>query len=201
VSYGIVKNHGGELDLRSAPGRGTVVTVRLPVVAACLADEGVGPASDGEHAPVGARHILIVDDDEAVLSMLVELVAGQGHNVLQAASGREALALLEGGAKIDLVLTDLGMPGMTGWELARTIRSRWPQLAVGLVTGWGNQVDAPLADRELIVGTITKPVSLDALEALIARARGRLEADDRKSGEPAGAPATERRPVNPGRPR
>jgi signal transduction histidine kinase len=201
VSYGIVKNHGGELDLQSAPGWGTVATVRLPVVAACLADEGVGPASGGEHAPVTAQHILIVDDDEEVRSMLLDLVAGQGHNVLQAASGREALALLERGAKIDLVLTDLGMPGMTGWELARTIRSRWPQLAVGLVTGWGNQVDAPLADRELIVGTIAKPVSLDALEALIVRARGRLEADDRKPGELAGAPATERLPVSSGRPR
>jgi hypothetical protein len=54
---------------------------------------------------------------------------------------------------------------------------------VGLVTGWGNQVDASLADRELIVGTIAKPVNLDALEELIGRARGRLEADDRKSGE------------------
>jgi CheY-like chemotaxis protein len=150
---------------------------------------------------VTAQHILIVDDDEEVRSMLLDLVAGQGHNVLQAASGREALALLERGAKIDLVLTDLGMPGMTGWELARIIRSRWPQLAVGLVTGWGNQVDAPLADRELIVGTIAKPVSLDALEALIVRARGRLEADDRKPGELAGAPATERLPVSSGRPR
>ncbi|MDO8476668.1 MAG: response regulator [Candidatus Rokubacteria bacterium] len=201
VSYGIVKSHGGELDLQSAPGRGTVATVRLPVVAACLADEGVGPASGRERTPVTPQHILIVDDDEEVRSMLVDLVAGQGHDVLQAASGREALALLDGGTTIDLVLTDLGMPGMTGWELARTIRSRWPRLAVGLVTGWGNQVDVPPADSELIIGTVAKPVSPEALKALIVGARGRLEADDRNSGELAGAPATERLPVSSGRPR
>jgi len=202
VSYGIAKSHGGELDLQSAPGRGTVATVRLPVVAACLADDGVGPAASGrERTPVTPQRILIVDDDEEVRSMLVDLVAGQGHDVLQAASGREALALLDGGAKIDLVLTDLGMPGMTGWELARTIRSRWPRLAVGLVTGWGNQVDGPPADSELIIGTVAKPVSPEALEALIVGARGRLEADDRNSGELAGAPATERLPVSSGRPR
>ena len=133
--------------------------------------------------------------------MLVDLVAGQGHDVLQAAGGREALGLLERGAKIDLVLTDLGMPGMTGWELARAIRSRWPQLAVGLVTGWGNQVDVPAADSDLIIGTVAKPVSPDALEALIVGARGRLESDDRNSGELAGAPATERLPVSFGRTR
>ncbi len=201
VSYGIVKSHGGELDLQSAPGRGTVATVRLPVVAACLVDGGVGPASGRERTPVTQQRILIVDDEEEVRSMLVDLVASQGHDVLQAASGREALALLDGGAKIDLVLTDLGMPGMTGWELARTIRSRWPWLPVGLVTGWGNQVDVPPADSELLIGTVAKPVSPEALKALIVGARGRPEADDRNSGELAGAPATERLPVSSGRSR
>jgi signal transduction histidine kinase len=199
VSYGIVKSHGGELDLQSAPGRGTVATVRLPSVTAGHADEGVGPASGRERTLATPQRVLIVDDDEEVRSLLADLVTSQGHHVLQAASGREVLALLERGAPIDLVLADLEMPGMTGWELARAIRSRWPQLAVGLVTGGGNQVDAPLADRELIVGTVAKPVSPDALEALIVRARRRLEADDRNSGELAGAP--ERLPVSSGRPR
>jgi signal transduction histidine kinase len=199
VSYGIVKSHGGELDLQSAPGRGTVATVRLPSVTAGRADEGVGPASGRERTLATPQRVLIVDDDEEVRSLLADLVTSQGHHVLQAASGREVLALLERGAPIDLVLADLEMPGMTGWELARAIRSRWPQLAVGLVTGGGNQVDAPLADRELIVGTAAKPVSPDALEALIVRARRRLEADDRNSGELAGAP--ERLPVSSGRPR
>jgi signal transduction histidine kinase len=169
LSYGIIKSHGGELDLDSAPKRGTAVTVRLPAVAAVVPQRPVGPAPVAERVPLRQR-ILIVDDDEDVRSLLVDMVTDLGHDVLQAGSGRAALALLEAGTKVELVLTDLGMPEMTGFDVARAIRSRWPWLAVGMVTGWGDEVDAPAADRELIVGTLAKPVTSEGLEAFISRA-------------------------------
>jgi len=199
VSYGIVKSHGGELELQPAPGGGTVATVRLPIVAAVRGDKEAGPPRVERLPRVGQQHILIIDDEEDVRSMLVDLVASQGHDVLQAASGREALALLEGGAKVDLVLTDLGMPGMTGWEVARAIRSRWPGLAVGLVTGWGDRLDVPAADRELIIGTVAKPVTRAALQVLIiAGEPRRLGSGDLEPKDLAGATPTEKLPVGRG---
>ena len=199
VSYGIVKSHGGELDLQSAPGRGTVATVRLPIGAAVRADKEAGPTPAVERlARVSQRHILIIDDEEEVRSMLVDMVASEGHDVLQAGSGREALALLEGGVAVDLVLTDLGMPGMTGWEVARAVRSRWPGLAVGLVTGWGDRLDVPAADRELIIGTVAKPVARAALRVLIAGAPRRLGSDGLEPKDLAGATSTEKLPVGRG---
>jgi signal transduction histidine kinase len=197
VSYGIIKSQGGELDLWSAPGRGTVATVRLPIVSA-VASEQSSPV-DGKLAAVRQNRILVIDDEEEVRSTLVDLLASQGHDVLQAESGRAALALLEGGTTVDLVLTDLGMPEMTGWEVARAIRSRWPRLAVGMVTGWGNDVDVPVADRELIVGMLAKPVTEEALGALISRAHGPVTPDPLLRGAPAVAsPAPEQLSVRPG---
>jgi CheY-like chemotaxis protein/anti-sigma regulatory factor (Ser/Thr protein kinase) len=196
VSYGIVESHGGELGLESVPGRGTVVTIRLPIMSGSSREE----ASSGraEDLSVAARqHILIVDDEDEVRSLMADMVASQGHEVLQAGCGRDAISLLEGGAKVDLVLTDLGMPGMTGWEVARVIRSRWPLLSVGLVTGWGSQ-DVPAADRGLIIGTVTKPFTPEALSALIAGARGGQEAESRSSRSLAGAGLTGKLPVGPG---
>jgi CheY-like chemotaxis protein len=96
---------------------------------------------------------------------------------------------------VDLVLTDLGMPGMTGWEVARVIKSRWPLLPVGLITGWGSQ-DVPAADRGLIVGTVAKPFAPEALSALIAGAHGGQAAESRNSGSLAGARLTEKLSVN-----
>lgn len=196
VSYGIIENHGGELGLESVPGRGTVVTIRLPIMSA-------GPrerASSGrvEDLSVAARqHILIVDDEDEVRSMMADVVASQGHEVLQAGCGRDAISLLEGGAKVDLVLTDLGMPGMTGWEVARVIKSRWPLLPVGLVTGWGSQ-DVPAADRGLVIGTLAKPFTPEALSALIAGAHGGQAAESRNPRSFAGARLTEKLSVGPG---
>ncbi len=196
VSYGIIENHGGQLGLESVPGRGTVVTIRLPIMSEGPREE----ASSGrvEHLSVAAQqHILIVDDEDEVRSMMADMLASQGHEVLQAGCGRDAISLLEGGAKVDLVLTDLGMPGMTGWELARVIKSRWPLLPVGLVTGWGSQ-DVPAADRGLVIGTIAKPFTPGALSALIAGARGGQEAESRNSRRLAGARLTEKLSVGPG---
>jgi len=196
VSYGIIKNHGGELELESVPGRGTVVTIRLPAMSESPREE----ASSGtaEDLSVAARqHILIVDDEDEVRSLMADMVASQGHEVLEAGCGRDAISLLAGGAKVGLVLTDLGMPGMTGWEVARVIRSRWPLLPVGLVTGWGSQV-VPAADRGLIIGSIAKPFTPEDLSALIARAHGRQEAESGNSRSLAGAGLTEKVPVGPG---
>ena len=80
--------------------------------------------------------ILLVDDDALIAASTVGLLEDLGHRVVEAHSGREAIAILEGGLKPDLVITDHAMPGMTGVDLALTIRTRDPTIPVLLATGY-----------------------------------------------------------------
>ena len=100
------------------------------------------------------------------------MLASQGHTVLQASGGRQGLALLEAGERMDLVLTDLGMPEMNGWGVARAIRARWPGLPVGMLTGWGEQIDESSADRQMVAGILIKPATPESLQEFIAACPG-----------------------------
>ena len=76
--------------------------------------------------------ILLIDDDETVLEVIGLMLVAEGHTVLPASSGRDGLARLEAGEVVDLVLTDLRMPGMNGWDVVCAVRSRWPSVRVGI---------------------------------------------------------------------
>jgi signal transduction histidine kinase/CheY-like chemotaxis protein len=183
VSYGIMKSHGGDLEIESSLGQGTTVGLRLPVAenAAQLA-RAAQEAAEGEDGDGPSRRLLIVDDEEPVRGALAAMAESLGHDVVQAGSGREALALLESGREIDLVLTDLGMPGMTGRELARVIKHRWPTMPLGMVTGWGANLEMSAADRTMVAGVLSKPVLLTDMSRFIAR----VTASD-SIGDPVGA--------------
>jgi signal transduction histidine kinase len=169
VSYGVAKSHGGELRIDSIPGQGTTVSLRLPAVVSVTAPvEHAAPDGAACVPPTPARRLLIVDDEAAVGDALAAMAASLGHEVARAGSGYDALALLATGERVDLVLTDLGMPEMTGWELARAIKRRWPALPLGLVTGWGANVEAP--DRKLLAGILAKPVLMGDLARFVADA-------------------------------
>jgi CheY-like chemotaxis protein len=108
-----------------------------------------------------SRRILLVDDDSRLRRALADILEAHGHVVAALGSGAEALAHLET-ADVDLVITDLGMPGMTGWEVAAAVKARRPQVPVFLLTGWGADVAAD--EQSLLVDrVIPKPVSTDAL--------------------------------------
>ena len=165
VAYGLMRRHGGELGIESTEGSGTTVTLRLPPL-----EEGAGGDSAGlnGHADVNpnALRVLVVDDDDRVRTMLGELLQADGHCVLQARSGPEALSVLERGVLVDLVVTDHGMPGMTGLELTRAIKTRWPRSRVGLITGWGESLDVPVNGMRPDF-TLAKPVDSSALRAAV----------------------------------
>lgn len=168
VNYGIIQRHGGELAIESAEGRGTTVTVRLPV--ATVADE---PPPDAAWRAIPPLRILVIDDEMEVRKVITDILADDGHTVVGAADGDEGLARLGDGEAIDLVLTDLGMPGMTGWEVARTVKTRRPLLPVGLVTGWGEDPEGKPGDRDAVDFVLAKPVTRESLRAAIAQARSR----------------------------
>src|SRR5437773_5537887 len=159
VTYGIVQRHNGKLEIESTPGRGTTVTITLPAMGTTMPAPAASPAL----ATPSQLRVLIVDDEPEVRSALADMLGIAGHTAFQAAGGREALAWLEAGQPVDLVLTDKGMPGMMGSEVARAIRGRWPHLKIGLLTGW-DETAGLVADATSIVDfTLAEPSHLKAL--------------------------------------
>ncbi len=138
MTYGFVTKSGGSIDVASAPGTGTTVTILLPRVAVLPAvsrDE----TGSGSH-PRGTETILVAEDDEAVRALVLRILRQCGYTVLEAADGREALDLAqEYPGRIDLLVTDVVMPGMSGVELADGLGRIRPRLAVLYVSGYAEE--------------------------------------------------------------
>jgi signal transduction histidine kinase/CheY-like chemotaxis protein len=160
VTYGIIQRHNGRLEIDSAPGRGTTVRITLP--AAETPVQAAGQPVTAQLLPVQLR-VLLVDDEPEVRSALGDMIGAAGHTAFQAAGGKEALAWLDAGQPVDLVLTDLGMPGMTGADVARAVRGRWPHLRVGLMTGWDESEKLVGETGAIVDFILTKPFTLQAL--------------------------------------
>jgi signal transduction histidine kinase/CheY-like chemotaxis protein len=162
VVYGIMERHGGSIAVESTPGVGT--TFRLRFRAAESPHHG-RPEVSAAAAPAHAR-ILLVDDDAVVRSTIATLLRVMHHTVVEAASGAEALAYLAE-ETVDLVITDLGMPKMTGSEVAERIQSLRPGVPVILLTGWGQQLAG--APPRAVDQVLSKPIRVEALQAAITQ--------------------------------
>jgi len=112
--------------------------------------------------------ILLIEDDALVRDVVVDMLKILGHTVIATAGGRQGVARLEAGDPVDVVLTDLKMPGMSGWEVVRAVRERWPALPIGIITG---NPDLLSESPELVGVVIRKPVSLEVLREAIKRLR------------------------------
>jgi signal transduction histidine kinase len=174
VVYGIVQRHGGRIEVDTIEGQGTTMRIHLP---ACETGVGEEPAPPPIHAApaVGAPlRILVVDDEPSVRTLLADLLRTAGHEAVETASGAEARARLDEDPDFDLVLTDLGMPELTGWDVARAIGERPSPPPVVLVTGWGIQLDDALLASSGVASVIAKPFTIEevlsAVEAIGRRA-------------------------------
>jgi len=161
VAYGIVMRHKGVIDVHSAPGRGTVFTLEFPAGAMPVE---LGPVADGP-APTALR-ALVVDDEEAVLSVLAEMLRGSGHQVTTALGGLAAIEMLRG-SSFDVVFTDLGMPEVNGWDLASVAKAKRPDCAVVLVSGWGFQLEEEAAHSRGVDRVMAKPFSTADVETAL----------------------------------
>jgi PAS domain S-box-containing protein len=165
--HGLAAQSGGRLVLKSHKGQGTTAEIWLPAiqVAATAPAEAirVGDATNPGPA-IRPLTILVVDDDALVLQSTAAMLEELGHRVLEASSGREALEYLSRAQSVDVVITDYAMPGMTGLQLAETIKQRWPHLPVILASGY---TDLPL-HQELNLVRLSKPFGQDRLARAIA---------------------------------
>lgn len=169
--YGIVTRHEGRIDIVTALGRGTTFLLDFPAVDASLVVAG----GDGTALPELVRpgRILVIDDEPEVAEVVRDVLANEGHTVEVALSGREGVELAAGAA-FDLVFTDLGMPDMSGWDVAERLAETCPSLPVALVTGWGTTLDEDDARRRGVVAVVQKPFEISDLVQTTTRllARG-----------------------------
>jgi signal transduction histidine kinase len=171
VAYGTVQRYGGTLTVESAAGQGTTVEISLPTASA--ATTVAKTSALAQKAPALPLRILVIDDELQVRSTLAEMLEEQGHTVTQAPGGREGLSFLESNRElVDVVISDLGMPDMTGWDVAAVIQERWPGLPVGLITGWG-ETEITREERSRVNFVINKPFDKAVLGATMSDIRPR----------------------------
>jgi signal transduction histidine kinase/CheY-like chemotaxis protein len=162
--YGIVTRHGGEVDVESRPGEGSAFTLRFPVARDLPAASAPAPS------PLSApARILVIDDEERVRDTLVELLVRDGHTVVACADGPAGLARLAA-EPFALVFTDLGMPALSGWEVARQAKAAHPAIPVALVTGWGDQIDLAHARGQGVDFLLSKPFRREDVAQVVALA-------------------------------
>jgi signal transduction histidine kinase/ActR/RegA family two-component response regulator len=169
---GFAKQSGGGIRIETRVGEGTSIKVYLPRAAEKSVLEGSASIADAAHVERSGAVILLVDDDSAVREVTASILEETGYVVLKVGSGGAALDLLDQHTKIDLVLLDFAMPGMSGVELARQIQQKFPTLPILFVTGYADKTELEDVGEERI---IRKPFIDDELTtkvntALIKRA-------------------------------
>ena len=165
--YGFVRQSGGRVAIDSETGAGTTIRIYLPLVSGTGARSDQGVERTGTAPILGSETILVVEDDPDVVEVALSLLAGLGYRTVLARNGAEALAILDSTEELDLLFTDLVMPGgISGTDLARAARERRPGIKVLLTSGYAALEQADdVAQQELPF--ISKPYRQQSLAATI----------------------------------
>ncbi len=167
--YGIISQSGGHIAVDSAPGEGTTFSIHLPLV------------EDGETEPIpesdssnrrqhtaGTGTVLLVEDEDAVRGLAQRVLQRAGYEVLPAPNGDLALRIVDERGQPDLLLTDMVMPGMSGRELTDTLRDRWPDLPVIVMSGYNeDMVGTPREDAHFLPKPFTPAQLAEALHVAL----------------------------------
>lgn len=181
VSFGIIRRHEGTIEVESDVERGTTFRINLPLVRPGVALNPLPESTENSMERSCERRVsneqdecqpsvLVVDDEAAVRELLRDILEGEGFKVYLAEGGREALELFEA-RQFDGVFTDVGMPGMSGWELAQAIRGRSQMLPIAVVTGWGEAVGSSQQKEAGVDWVVTKPFTAERITELAGELR------------------------------
>lgn len=161
--YGIARRHRGSAAITSVPERGTEVLLRFPR----WRERTCRPTPSQPLLPTQPQRILVVEDHDDGRDFLRRILEADGHAVTVAASVREGERALEAaGPPFDLLLTDVGLPDGSGWSLVKTARARFPNLRVGVITGWEPQVGT--SEAQAVEFVLRKPLRAAELKSHIA---------------------------------
>lgn len=167
--YGMVQRHSADLEIDSAPGRGTTVRLIFPVASAAFVATSRFPA-----APIVNRRLrlLIVDDDPLLIKSLRDILEGDGHVVTAADGGKSGIdyfmAAAQRGDRFEAVITDLGMPYVDGRKVAVTVKAVSPSTPVIMLTGWGQRLLADNDSPEHVDRILSKPPRIHEIRLALA---------------------------------
>jgi two-component system cell cycle sensor histidine kinase/response regulator CckA len=185
-AYAIMERHGGEIAVESEVGKGATFTICLPTAADStkIAPEAAvaTPSASASQFSPGAQ-ILVVDDSKEVREVLCELLKRYGHTVVSCADGESGLVELET-RRFDLVIVDVGLPGISGLELANRLKQRWPGTTIALMTGYLDRLGPEDARANGVDFVLGKPFSIDQVRSVIHHAWSRAGSSVPSPGRP-----------------
>ncbi len=162
VAYGIITRHKGEIEVESELSVGTTVRVTLPVNLNATRQE-----IDTAVLPQRKQgRFLIIDDEAPIRDLLAEMLTEQGHIVFTASGGKEGLEIFKSQAP-ELVITDLGMPEISGWDVATMVKAISPSTCVILMTGWGITLDKERSTEKGVDVVVAKPFQIGEIQRIL----------------------------------
>ena len=165
--YGFVRQSGGQTRIISREGEGTTMKLFLPRHDGAADQDELKVSSGPVHFARAGEVVVVVDDEPVVRGLIVEVLSELGYQALEAVDGPSGLALLERAPRVDLLITDIGLPGMNGRQMVDAARVRRPDLKVLFMTGYAENAAAPSGFLDPGMSMLTKPFAMEALASRI----------------------------------
>jgi ligand-binding sensor domain-containing protein/signal transduction histidine kinase len=160
--YGIISRLRGHIDATSQMGKGTEMTIKLPVSLANKINETNTKDATEVLDSIKGRQILIVEDEAIIRELYDDILSKEGYQLVMAATGEDGLKEWQK-SRFDLIICDLGLPGMSGWEFIRFIREDNNEIPIIALTGWGDMISPEKADAYDVNKVVSKPVKISHL--------------------------------------